>query len=124
MKLRIPAVLVLCATGATLPSQEITTRRPFGTLREQAAMQQRWLQQRMDSVLPALMREYGVELWVLSMREYGEDPVFWSIAAPTTFALAARLYSRRRRRRPACPTAWPRRAAPSAVADGRCGSPA
>ena len=90
MKLRIPAVLVLCATGATLPSQEITTRRPFGTLREQAAMQQRWLQQRMDSVLPALMRKHGVEFWVVPMREYNEDPVFSSIVSPTTFAARRR----------------------------------
>ncbi len=36
------------------------------------------------------MEKYDVDLWVLSMREYAEDPVFWSIAAATTFAARRR----------------------------------
>ena len=50
--------------------------RPFGTLREQADLQQRWLEQRMTPCCPALMRKYGVDMWVVPMREYNEDPVF------------------------------------------------
>ena len=50
--------------------------RPFGTLREQAEMQQAWLKKRLDTFLPALMRKYGIDLWVVPMREYNEDPVF------------------------------------------------
>ncbi|MEX0740796.1 MAG: M24 family metallopeptidase [Pseudohongiella sp.] len=63
---------------------------PLPTLREQATEQQAWLEARLDRVLPALMNEYGVDMWILSMREYGEDPVFWSITAPTTFAARRR----------------------------------
>ena len=59
-----------------------TVERPFGTLREQAAMQQAWLKQRLDTFLPALMRKYGIDLWVVPMREYNEDPVFGAIVAP------------------------------------------
>ena len=77
-------------TARPAAAQEIVTRRPFGTLREQAALQQRWLQHRMDSVLPALMRKHGVELWVVPMREYNEDPVFTSLVSPTTFAARRR----------------------------------
>jgi Xaa-Pro aminopeptidase len=36
------------------------------------------------------MREHGADMWILSMREYGEDPVFWAIKAPTTFAARRR----------------------------------
>ncbi len=64
--------------------------RPFGTLREQADIQQRWLNARMTTVLPALMRKYGVDMWVIPMREYNEDPVFMSIVSPTTFAARRR----------------------------------
>jgi hypothetical protein len=64
--------------------------RPFGTLREQAAMQQAWLRRRLDAFLPALMRKHGVDLWVVPMREYNEDPVFSSITAPETFAARRR----------------------------------
>src|SRR5437762_12630431 len=59
--------------------------RPLGTLREQAAVQQEWLRYRLDSVLPRLMRQYQVALWVVPMREYNEDPVFWSLVSATSF---------------------------------------
>jgi len=64
--------------------------RPFGTLREQAELQQRWLERRMETVLPALMRKHGVAMWVVPMREYNEDPVFSSLVSPTTFAARRR----------------------------------
>jgi len=64
--------------------------RPFGTLREQAAQQQAWLKQRLDTFLPALMRKHSVDMWVVPMREYNEDPVFSSIASPETFAARRR----------------------------------
>ncbi|MDX1646822.1 MAG: M24 family metallopeptidase [Longimicrobiales bacterium] len=64
--------------------------RALPSLREQAAEQQEWLEIRMNRVLPALMEEYDVEMWILSMREYAEDPVFWSITSPTTFAARRR----------------------------------
>jgi Xaa-Pro aminopeptidase len=66
------------------------TERPFGTLREQAAMQQEWLRTRLDAFLPALMRKHGIDLWVVPMREYNEDPVFTAITAPETFAARRR----------------------------------
>lgn len=64
--------------------------RPFGTLRDQADEQQRWLDTRMTTVLPALMRKHGVDMWVVPMREYNEDPVFTSLVSPTTFAARRR----------------------------------
>jgi len=83
---RTVAALVLAASTANAQSVE----RPFGTLREQAVEQQKWLDQRMTTVLPALMRKHGVEMWVVPMREYNEDPVFSSIVSPTTFAARRR----------------------------------
>lgn len=72
------------------PSPVTAQERPFGTLREQAAVQQQWLQIRLDRVLPRLMREHGVEMWIIPAREYNEDPVFWSIVSPTTMAARRR----------------------------------
>ncbi|HJQ21430.1 MAG TPA: M24 family metallopeptidase, partial [Gemmatimonadaceae bacterium] len=86
------AVFVIASVSASsaLAQQDIRTYRPFGTLRDQADRQQHWLQQRMDSVLPAVMRRHGVEMWIVPMREYNEDPVFTSIVSPTTFAARRR----------------------------------
>ena len=79
---------MLCIAPAR--AQQIQTYRPFGTLREQAARQQRWLDERMTTVLPALMRKHKVDMWVVPMREYNEDPVFSSLVSPTTFAARRR----------------------------------
>ena len=73
-------------TARPLPAAE----RPFGTLKEQAKVQQAWLQKRLDGTLPALMRKHGIDLWVVPMREYNEDPVFASITAPETMAARRR----------------------------------
>lgn len=83
----LPALLALLALLATpLAAQE----RPFGTLREQAEIQQGWLKARMEKVLPGLMRKHGIDMWVLPMREYNEDPAFTSLVSPTTFAARRR----------------------------------
>ena len=85
--------LPLCAAlafASVAGAQRIQTYRPFGTLREQAALQQQWLDVRMKTVLPALMKKHGIDLWVVPMREYNEDPVFSSIVSPTTFAARRR----------------------------------
>jgi Xaa-Pro aminopeptidase len=85
--LSVLAVLALAAAPASASAQ---AERPFGTLREQAAMQQAWLKKRLDTVLPPLMRKHGVDMWVVPMREYNEDPVFVAITAPETFAARRR----------------------------------
>ena len=75
-------------SAQTTPSQ--TPQRPFGTLREQATIQQEWLRKRLDTFLPPLMRKHGIDMWVVPMREYMEDPVFTAITAPETFAARRR----------------------------------
>ncbi len=47
-------------------------------------------QQRLTTVLPALMKKHGIDMWVVPMREYNEDPVFSSLVSPTTFAARRR----------------------------------
>lgn len=80
-----------CLLAAPLAvGAQAAPRRPFGTLREQADIQQRWLAQRLTTVLPALMRKHGVDAWVIPMREYNEDPTFSSLVSPTTFAARRR----------------------------------
>lgn len=88
------AAVVLCAAMplvAQRPVARLADRRhPFGTLREQADRQQRWLAARLATVLPALMRTHGIDMWIVPMREYAEDPVFSSLVSPTSFAARRR----------------------------------
>jgi len=48
-------------------------------LRERAEVRNRWLRQRLDEVLPALMREVGLDMWIVVAREYNEDPVLMTL---------------------------------------------
>ena len=87
MRTRIAALVTFALTiGSPVFAQE----RPFGTLREQAALQQDWLRKRLDTFLPALMRAHGIDMWIVPMREYNEDPVFPALVSPETFAARRR----------------------------------
>jgi hypothetical protein len=66
------------------------TLLPLPSLREQAEMQQEWLKLRLERVLPALMRKYKVDTWLVICREYNEDPAFFSLVSPTVFAARRR----------------------------------
>lgn len=88
------ALLRCCAIGALVQAAAAggadAQERPFGTLREQSAVRQEWLALRLERVLPRLMREHGVDMWIVPVREYNEDPVFHSLVSPTTFAARRR----------------------------------
>lgn len=97
MRTSLRFVIAGAALAVTVPlaAQPRTARladrpHPFGTLREQAARQQRWLEARLKTVLPALMRAQGVDMWIVPMREYAEDPVFSSMVSATTFSARRR----------------------------------
>ena len=85
-----PVVVAATPGARTSGSFAADTLRPFGTLRDQAFKQQRWLELRMERTLPALMRRAGVDMWVVPMREYAEDPLFQAITSPTTFSARRR----------------------------------
>ena len=48
-------------------------------LKEQYTQMDAWLSERIRTVLPALMQECEVNLWVVICSEYNEDPVFKTI---------------------------------------------
>lgn len=59
------------------------------TLREQAVVQDRWLKERCQSLLPELMRKEGIDMWLVIAREYNEDPVLRTML-PATWLSARR----------------------------------
>lgn len=45
------------------------------SMRERGELRDAWLTERLDTVIPEIMRREGVDMWVLIAREYNEDPV-------------------------------------------------
>tara|TARA_B100000900_G_scaffold191404_1_gene162034 strand:+ start:3282 stop:4619 length:1338 start_codon:yes stop_codon:yes gene_type:complete len=48
-------------------------------------IQNRLLEDRLNSLLPTLMRETGVDMWLVIAREYNDDPVFLSLVPKPRF---------------------------------------
>jgi Xaa-Pro aminopeptidase len=68
------------SAAQTLPATRILTHR------EQAPLQYHWIEERLTTLLPALMRREGIDMWVIVSREYNDDPVFRSMAPLTTYS--------------------------------------
>ncbi len=75
----------LCQTELTDPA--LPALLP---LRERAALQDRWLKERLDTIVPALMREHGIDMWILVAREYLEDPVVATMLDAESFSARRR----------------------------------
>jgi len=58
--------------------------------RERAALENRILAERLDTLIPAIMRAEGIDLWLLVAREYFEEPVV------ATMLDAENMHARRR----------------------------
>ncbi len=59
------------------------------SVREQAAVVDGWLEDRIQQVLPNLMTETGIDFWIVVSREYNEDPVIRTLL-PATWHAARR----------------------------------
>ena len=64
-------------------------------MKERAEVIDAWLEERVESVLPKIMRRSGIDMWVIIAREYNEDPVIntllpatWHSARRTTILVA------------------------------------
>ncbi|MBT8099671.1 MAG: aminopeptidase P family protein [Gammaproteobacteria bacterium] len=84
MKNAFLTVLLLITAGETLASDVRIL-----PMRERAEVIDRLLEDRIRSVLPAIMRRAGIDLWVVISREYNEDPVIRTFL-PSTWQSARR----------------------------------
>jgi len=65
----LPAVMLVLLCAGALANPRILP------MRERAAVIDRWLTTRVQTVLPELMQRTGIDMWVIISREYNEDPV-------------------------------------------------
>ena len=85
------AMVALAPAAMAQEEQSMSPALPkIMSLRDQAQLRDAWLERRFETVLPQLMRENGIDMWVLIAREYLEDPVV------STMLNATNLRARRR----------------------------
>jgi Xaa-Pro aminopeptidase len=83
------AVAILLAGAAPPPTPRDAAMPAILPLRERARVEDRWLAERLDRLVPMLMRRDGVAMWILIAGEYHEDPVAATML-PATWLSARR----------------------------------
>ena len=62
------------------------------SLREQAAVQDRWLKKRLDTIVTELLERENIDMWIVICREYNEDPVLMSMLPATSMSARRRRF--------------------------------
>lgn len=83
MKLRLLFLMFAIAPAFAAADPDILP------MRERAVVIDRWLEDRVQTVLPGLMRRADIDMWVVISREYNEDPVIRTFL-PSTWHAARR----------------------------------
>lgn len=88
-----PVNLASAASGraeAVEPAQGrvIESAAQFDVLssRERVEPENRMMRERLETLLPRLMAEAGLDMWLVINREYAEDPVYFSLVPQPSFA--------------------------------------
>lgn len=81
--------LLLAFTLAILISTSFAQEPAVLSVRKQAEVIDSWLEDRMQNLLPGLMTEMGIDMWIVMSREYNEDPVIRTLL-PATWHAARR----------------------------------
>ena len=84
------ATAAVAATPAPEPAQgrRVDTAADYAVLppHERVEPENRILTERLDQLLPKLMTEAGLDMWVVVNREYAEDPVYFTLVPQPSFA--------------------------------------
>ena len=94
IRLLLPAALLLACLPAAPHAKEpaqgrvIVSADQFAVLPPRARIEpeNRMLTERLETLLPKLMAEAGLDMWLVLNREYAEDPVYFSLVPQPSFA--------------------------------------
>ena len=84
MRLLVLSFFVALVSGSAFSQQPAVLSQ-----RDQAEVIDSWLEDRIRHLLPSLMTETGIDMWVVMSREYNEDPVIRTLL-PATWHAARR----------------------------------
>jgi Xaa-Pro aminopeptidase len=81
-------VVLICVVIVQAAEQAAIVDEPGAVLamRERIEAINRITEQRLDELLPRLMREAGLDMWLVINREYNEDPTFLTLVPEPTFS--------------------------------------
>ena len=75
-------ILLIAAGNAYAQEHGVTAVQDITNIlpeRQRAEIMNRWLEWRLENLIPDLMRREGIDMWLVICREYNEDPVYMSL---------------------------------------------
>ncbi|MEM7430386.1 MAG: M24 family metallopeptidase [Pseudomonadota bacterium] len=87
-KFAVLACLLFPAQASLAQDQGREVEGPYAILdyRDRPAVENQHLKERFETLLPALMEETNLDMWLVLNREYAEDPIYFSLVPQPTFA--------------------------------------
>ncbi len=79
-------VASLAGAQSVQQGREVTTMPSILSHQDRIEPIRNILEDRLDHLLPQLMRETGIDMWVVINREYNEDPVYMTLVPEPVFA--------------------------------------
>ncbi len=76
---------LIVATLLALLGTQATAQPSVADFADRPAIENALLRERLDTLLPELMRETGVDMWLVIAREYNDDPIFLSLVPKPRF---------------------------------------
>ena len=90
LHLAFGVLAALTAASASFAQERADPLMPLVLpLAERAAVQDGWLRERLDTIVPMVMQRDDIDMWIVIGREYHEDPVLESML-PATWLSARR----------------------------------
>ena len=90
-------VLLLIITSCAMPVNSSELSKSILSMRDRAKFVDNMIVKRIDQILPRLMNEHSMDMWIIISREYNEDPIIktllpatWISARRTTILVFAR----------------------------------
>nr|WP_070959153.1 M24 family metallopeptidase [Hyphomonas sp. Mor2] len=74
------------AQGVFDQGREVVGERAVLEFRDRIAPENEMTRDRLETLLPVLMEETGLDMWLVINREYAEDPVYFSLVPQPAFA--------------------------------------
>ena len=81
-----PLLWLCVAAGAAAQEAPIASTAHVLPERARPAVINRVLAERLETILPQVMREAGIDMWLVLNREYAEDPVYFTLVPAPTYA--------------------------------------
>jgi len=75
----LPSAAAPATASAPVAMNDAPALPPILSARERATTENRILAERLETIIPAIMREQRIDLWLLVAREYFEEPVVASM---------------------------------------------